>query len=209
MKKEQARNKKNTKPKDERLSIKLRGNTFYIEYEGEPKISLVKELRKLVDSMVSESEISESFIDEEEELNYSLMEISPDLKRNSEFRKLIKDLLYSEEQHIIRKISINNLITIKVDKDKKVVRASLNENEWNKEVNELFSEINAENISHCIIHIITSLNQNEIDFLLDTVKKYVFFKPIKVFTTKKENSAKTTMECIIFGSKILKEPEND
>ncbi len=207
MKKDQTENCKSKK--HDKLSFKLRGNTFFIEYEGEPKLSIIREIRKLVDSIIAESEISESLIDEEEELNYSLMEVSPDLKKNNEFRKLIKDLLYSEEQHLIRKISINNVITIKVDKEKKVIKTNLNESEWNKQINELFSEIELENLSHCIVHIITSLNQNEIDFLLDAVKRHIFFKPVKVFTTKKDNLAKTTMECILFGNKILKEPENE
>lgn len=207
--KKESNKKHDIKKKDGKLTLKLKGSNFYIEYDGEPDISLIKELRKIVDSAMSDMELTESIIDEEEEINYSLMEISPDLKRNSDFRKLIKDLLYSEEQHLIRKISINNLITIKVDKDKKVIKTNLNETEWNKQINELFSEINLDNLNHCIIHIITSLNQTEIDFLLDAVKRHIFFKPIKIFTTKKENLVKTTMECILFGSKILKESEDE
>ncbi|HDP73521.1 MAG TPA: hypothetical protein ENN46_01005, partial [Candidatus Woesearchaeota archaeon] len=84
------------------IHLKAKGINFSVEVEGNISAEKLKELRKLLEVIVSEDTADfDSYI--EEELDYSLMEISPDLKKKAEFRSIARELIYSEEEHLIKK----------------------------------------------------------------------------------------------------------
>jgi len=184
------------------IHLKAKGINFSVEVEGNISAEKLKELRKLLEVIVSEDTADfDSYI--EEELDYSLMEISPDLKKKAEFRSIARELIYSEEEHLIKKIAIKNIIKIKLNKSEKKVETNLNKDEWLAQISEVFSEISKKNVSYGILHIITSVDESEIDFLKDSFRKYLFFTPLKIFLTKKESLSKTNVEMILFGNDLL------
>jgi hypothetical protein len=184
------------------IRLKAKGINFSVEVEGNISADKLKELRKLLEVIVSEDVADfDAYI--EDELDYSLMEISPDLKRKNEFRSIAKELIYSEEEHLIKKITIKNIIKIKLNKSEKKVETNLNKDEWLSQISDVFSEVSKKNVSYGILHIITSVDEGEIDFLKDSFRKYLFFTPLKIFLTKKESLTKTNVEMILFGNDLL------
>ena len=184
------------------IRLKAKGINFSVEVEGNISADKLKELRKLLEVIVSEDVADfDAYI--EDELDYSLMEISPDLKRKNEFRSIAKELIYSEEEHLIKKITIKNIIKIKLNKSEKKVETNLNKDEWLSQISDVFSEVSKKNVSYGILHIITSVDEGEIDFLKDSFRKYLFFTPLKIFLTKKESLTKTNVEMILFGNDLM------
>lgn len=192
--------------KDE-FNLKIKGENISFEVKGKVNTSFIREIRKLVETVYNSEDYTDEYL--EEELNYSLIEISPDLKRRKDFRNIVKELIYSEEQSIIKKISIPNVLSIKVNKSEKSVNSYLNINEWKKEIEKVFFGVNPKKLSYVILHITSSLENSEIESLKDMITKHVFLKPIKTFVTRKESLPKTNVELLLFGNAFINDSEED
>ena len=193
-----------------KLNIELNKDDIKLKLEGDIDNSTLKELRKIINS--NQDKIESSHYNEEGndqkfndfyDIEYKFRDVSAILRKNEDFRLLLPKLYEQYDEYCIESVRLQNILDVSLKNTKAHKEFKLNEKEFKKQVQNIYTNIRKNKVEFLLIHIAGLNNGEQISIIIDSISREVFNTPKKIIKSEYE-SDKTLIEVIFFGKDINK-----
>ncbi len=193
-----------------KINFEVNKNDIKLKLEGNIDNTTLKELRKLINNKKIRHENSSS-IDEEYnqsnnefyDIEYKFRDISSKLRKNKDFQLLLPKLYEQYDEYCIESVRLQNILDVSLKNTKAHKEFKLNEKEFKKQVQNIYTNIRKNKVEFLLIHIAGLNNNEQISIIIDSISRELFNTPKKIIKSEYE-SDKTLIEVIFFGKNINK-----
>jgi len=184
---------------NENIQITIQNGEQIVKLKLPPKVRLLERSLKLL-NRASFSEEENNYQEEYDDYRYPAR-LSKELRKSKSFRSEFNKATEEFEEWYFQQCKIKNLIEIQSNNRKLSISQSLNKKEWDKLFASAFDKIIKKNVEFLIVHISSTISDDEKAKILDDVSQLFFSLPIKKYYTHRNNKS-TLVEIIFFGSDV-------
>lgn len=181
------------------IHITIQNGEQTVKLKLPPKVKLLERSLKLL-NRPSFSEEDNNYQEEYDDYRYPTR-LSKELRKNKSFRNGFNKAIEEFEEWYFQQCRVKNLIEIQSNNQKLSITQSLNKKEWDKLFASAFDKIIKKNVEFLIVHISSSISDDEKAKILDDISQSFFSLPIKKCYTHRNNNS-TLVEILFFGSDV-------
>ncbi len=187
---------------NQNIQINFYGGNKSIKIKLPPKTYFLEKSLKLINKLYNVDGENESEGKYYDEYRYP-SRISKGLLENKKFRKIFDRAVEEYNDWYFRQCKFSNITVVTSKKGKLTTQQTLNRQKWKKLFSSAFYDINKNNIEFIIIHVASSISNEEKNRIIDNFSQLFFNVPIIKYVSERKYKS-TLVEIFFFGSEVEK-----